>query len=514
MRGESRVNLMTATIFFVALFLPLLGKTFPALNPTREIVEKRELATAPAFDRAEISTFAGQYESYFNDHFGFRNALIHANNLVKLKVFQVSGSPKVLAGRRGWLYYTGNHVIEDLRGLNPLSSADLNQWRSVLEDKQNWLAARGIDYLLVIAPNKAAVYPEFLPRGLGPVGNETPVDQLVTYLRQYTRINVIDLRESLLAQKERGPLFLRLDTHWTPMGAFLAYRNVAGQIATRFPEVTPLTMDDMRTAPRLRDGGDLASMLGLQNELKEEVLGIGVREPVAARVGKVGKPRDPFAMATSDEALPRAVMFRDSFATGLVPFLSEDFSHIEYIWRRWNHKMPIEKIVTRLQPDIIIEEIVARKIRNLDVVTFGLQPAPTMAYPRRLFAFGPDPASRAGFQPLKQVALEIWESEIRVTSTGNDPHFMLPNIDFKGQEVLLFSLEFTSPAPSSLQLFFQTEAEPFFNEKNSYRVRTTKGQNKVEIPVNAAALNGKVRIDPGSVPGEYVFLEIEVRGAG
>jgi hypothetical protein len=54
--------------------------------------------------------------------------------------------------------------------------------------------------------------------------------------------------------------------------------------------------------------------------------------------------------------------------------------------------------------------------------------------------------------------------------------------------------------------------QPFFNEKTSFRVKTTRGHNSVEIPLTAASLNGKVRIDPGSVPGEYVFLAIGISG--
>lgn len=58
--------------------------------------------------------------------------------------------------------------------------------------------------------------------------------------------------------------------------------------------------------------------------------------------------------------LPRAVMFRDSFASSMIPFLSEHFRRIVYEWQgpnQFNYAL-----VEREKPDVVIQEMVERKL--------------------------------------------------------------------------------------------------------------------------------------------------------
>ena len=57
-----------------------------------------------------------------------------------------------------------------------------------------------------------------------------------------------------------------------------------------------------------------------------------------------------------DPSLPTAMVFRDSFAGRLIPFLSEHFSRASYFWQNEFDFDDIE----RQKPDIVIQEFVAR----------------------------------------------------------------------------------------------------------------------------------------------------------
>jgi hypothetical protein len=59
-----------------------------------------------------------------------------------------------------------------------------------------------------------------------------------------------------------------------------------------------------------------------------------------------------------NRALPRLVMFRDSFASALIPFLSEHFSRAVYLWQ-YNFD---PAVVESEHPDVVIEEWVGRKL--------------------------------------------------------------------------------------------------------------------------------------------------------
>jgi len=56
--------------------------------------------------------------------------------------------------------------------------------------------------------------------------------------------------------------------------------------------------------------------------------------------------------------VPRALIIRDSFASGLAPFLSEHFSRAVYLWQNYvgADAVRVEK------PAVVIQEIVGRHL--------------------------------------------------------------------------------------------------------------------------------------------------------
>ena len=53
-------------------------------------------------------------------------------------------------------------------------------------------------------------------------------------------------------------------------------------------------------------------------------------------------------------------MFRDSFATPLIPFLSEHCSRCVYLWQ----KDIAPEVVRAEQPDLVIHEMVGRRLQS------------------------------------------------------------------------------------------------------------------------------------------------------
>jgi anthranilate/para-aminobenzoate synthase component II len=54
-------------------------------------------------------------------------------------------------------------------------------------------------------------------------------------------------------------------------------------------------------------------------------------------------------------------MFRDSFTLNLAPLLSENFQRILYLWQ---YEVDM-KVVHKEHPDVVIQEIVERKLMNI-----------------------------------------------------------------------------------------------------------------------------------------------------
>ena len=68
-----------------------------------------------------------------------------------------------------------------------------------------------------------------------------------------------------------------------------------------------------------------------------------------------------------DASLPRAVIFRDSFVSPLVPFVSEHFSRAVYLWQ---NDFDANAVLIE-HPDVVIQEIVGRHL-------YGFIPSPEL----------------------------------------------------------------------------------------------------------------------------------------
>jgi hypothetical protein len=108
---------------------------------------------------------------------------------------------------------------------------------------------------------------------------------------------------------------------------------------------------------------DLAGMMGLTRVLTETDLTLVPRHPRRARVvepaGSAPTAEEGrLVTEVDDPSLPRAVIFRDSFVSRLVPFLSEHFSRAVYLWQNDFDAAAVE----REHPDVVIQEIVGRHL--------------------------------------------------------------------------------------------------------------------------------------------------------
>jgi len=363
-------------IFCLLLLAPLAGQFFK-LDPFSRHNENRELTERPEFGWSFpiLRKFPRQFQDYFNDNFGFRNALVRGNYLLRYELLGVSPSRMVIVGKDGWLYYTGNNEIEDCRGVTRFDSQQLALWTKAAVLKRDWLKQQGIRYLLVIPPNKSSIHPEFLPEGYGRVRKESGLDDYLSYLRRHTDLEVVDLRPPLLAAKGERSLFHRTDTHWNDYGAFLGYREMMRPLAAWFPAVRPFELEDFSVALKKGPAGDLAGMIGGTEFLSDENYLFTPRVPFTAKKVETNNTiRDPFTMQKEGAGLPRAVIFRDSFFTALVPFVAEHFSSSHFLWQRWNSNTEMEGIVRKYQPDVVIEEVVERLIKESSDPFAGVVP--------------------------------------------------------------------------------------------------------------------------------------------
>jgi alginate O-acetyltransferase complex protein AlgJ len=322
---------------------------------------QRDEAPAPQAGGALASAAAA-----FDGQFAFRARFVAAQAWLRTRVFGVSPLLTVWRGRDGWWFYADDGAVEDATNASALTEAELDDWRTTLQRTRDWLAASGIAYVFVIAPDKPTIYPEFLPAGIHVRPGPTRVDQVVAELRAKTTVPVIDLRAPLRAAKADARIYHRTDSHWNDLGAVMGYRAIVGALHDQTSLVQPpYGRDAFDAITRDEPGWDLAGMLGLAGTIRETAHVLELRRPRRARIVEpppdgrgLGVPR--LVTEVDDASLPRAVFYRDSFGSALVPFLAEHFRRMVVLWEY----DIVPATIREERPDVVIQEWAGRRLHT------------------------------------------------------------------------------------------------------------------------------------------------------
>lgn len=330
--------------------------------------EKRDLAEFPAWkaDWEAVAGFPAGFTAWFDDHFAFRTSLVGLSSRIHYFVLGVSPNPSVVKGSDGWLYYGGDAGMDDYTRREPFTAAQVAEWRDSIVRTHAWLRARGIAYVFAIAPDKHVIYPEDLPSTIRPRPGPSRLEQLYAAL-EGTAVPVVDFRPALREAKAMERVYDLTDTHWNRRGAFVAYQQLIEAVRRQSPEVGPArTRADFDAVATEVEGQDLAGMIGLKSVLREVALELRPRTPRRARVvapegerpeSQVGR----LITEVPDSRLPRAVFFRDSFVTRVVPYLSEHFSRAVYLWQ---NNFDSDEVLNE-RATVVVQEIVGRHLVNV-----------------------------------------------------------------------------------------------------------------------------------------------------
>jgi hypothetical protein len=361
--GSPAARWLLAAVFAIAISLPLAANLAGA-DGADPAAENRELAAFPhlAGSWPSIAAFGPQLGAWFDDHFGFRSTLVRWNAESRLFLLGVSPSPTVVKGHDGWFFYGDDKSIEDYTNAEPMTAEAVANWRAAILRASKWLRARGIAYVFTIAPDKHVLYDEEMPSTLSRITGISRTDQLFTAL-QDTGL-AVDVRRPLEEAKRSERIYQQTDTHWNDRGAFVAYQRIIGAVRARVPTTPPAwTRGNFEPVERRVAAMDLAGMMGLKRVLEETDLVLVPRRHRRARVieppgGAPTAEEGTLITEIDDPSLPRAVIFRDSFVSRLVPFLSEHFSRAVYLWQNDFDA----DVVEREHPDVVVQEIVGRHL--------------------------------------------------------------------------------------------------------------------------------------------------------
>lgn len=165
-----------------------------------------------------------EFEEWFSQQVGLRGVLVRTANQMAYSLFQELPQGKgtrVVSGREGFLYESG--YVDAYRRGGQRTREELRRVSASTRRLQDRLAADGIDFWLVIAPSKAEIYPEYLPRQADVAGRparRSHYEDMIGFLRE-DGVNVVDAHALFLEWKQDAAipmLFPKGGTHWNRYG--------------------------------------------------------------------------------------------------------------------------------------------------------------------------------------------------------------------------------------------------------------------------------------------------------
>lgn len=294
-RSEARAG----RIVFIASFL-LLIFAVPLVQTAWELRRGEPVQALEVFSAPPTTEGLTAFERALEDRSVVARAVRerwHWLSFVTLR----AGNQKAVVARDGSIFFRPSLDFALAPGFMDDPQAQGHPLPAILAFRDS-LRRQGVELVLLIAPGKESIYPEWLsrryPLSAGPPANR----DMNAFLAELERAGVPALypAEALWQGKARGQMYLRQDTHWTPEGMALVADQVAAVLGAKLRGPGGLTT---RAVPVSRHG-DLYDMLGLPAYLPAP---LPPERVVTQQVlGADGQPVEP------DESSP-VVLLGDSF---------------------------------------------------------------------------------------------------------------------------------------------------------------------------------------------------------
>jgi hypothetical protein len=290
----------------------------------------------------------------------------------------------VAIGRDGWLFHRDNLAFEQVTADRRLADPEIAAWRSLLTNCEEWMRERKIAFVFLIAPEKHVVYHDYLPSG-SIVSDERPVSALVRALSGSPRIQPIYPVDALRAERASCDTYHAVGSHWNSFGAFVAYRELASQIAKQ-AKIPVMDTQDVTFGLSPPHAGDLG--VRLDPEMLAPEQGVLAMLAKSRRIfeSRLYARGHVAVYENFDRDLPKAVVFRDSASSWLLPFLSESFSRVVAV----SSPHVYRELVESEKPDVVILEIIERYVHDAIESPFCARKIPF----KDLTSFSPDDLGR------------------------------------------------------------------------------------------------------------------------
>lgn len=345
---NQRFKFLFVGFIFMTMLAPLISDVFNIDAGNKNTISNEAIPNIVENERLNMK-FPSQFDDYYSQNFPLRSLLISYYHKLSISLFNETSNDKVILGKENMLYF--NETLDDYQRLKTLTNEEVMRLNEVFRVLNNSLSNTNTTLHLLIAPNKSTIYPEYMPDDYSVSESESTLEKVQSMI---TSIPIIDVTSVLLEYKEvySEHLYHKKDSHWNNLGAYVAYMQTMKELNE---EYLRFDLFDVTTTNNWQ--GDLATMLF--PALKHNDLQYDLKLPETFTFTRPIRQLDDVQIETiNTQGNNSLVMYRDSFANALIPYLSQSFNQSGY-YRNFPYDL---EIIRDNNPDHLVLEIAQRNI--------------------------------------------------------------------------------------------------------------------------------------------------------
>ena len=293
------------------------------------------------WERLTSGTFVSEYEEYVSDQFAFRDICVVLRSAFS-SFLGKSESNGVYKSKDGYL-------IQDFK--KPSEENMRKQVNAIYDFTKEYSKLK---HYIAIVPNAVSVLADKLPTNAPVYDQNIYIDNLEKELG--SDLKFIDLRKSLTAHKKEY-IFYKTDHHWTTLGAWYGYQKIAKEMGlknglqTKY-EVLNVTSAFQGTLSATSGYGTytydtISTYIDKEDKLSTLVYYVEEqeKEPTLYKEEAL-KNRDKYQVFlggnhplveidTNADSKKTLLIFKDSYANCVIPFLAHDYKKIVVVDPRY-----------------------------------------------------------------------------------------------------------------------------------------------------------------------------------
>jgi len=494
---------------FIAIFMAMLTLPLVFVNLSSDRVsvqENRMLAPCPklADIKNHPETFIRDFDAWFKDSTGFKEQLVSLYNVMGKNTWfngfwYKDGQYTYLIGEQGHHYFADvdGALISKYQGKQFVSDEQLTHLAVGLEEVKAYLDKQGIPLVVMICTDKESIYPEFYPKSITRGSEPIQLDEITGYLQEHTTVDVFNIRQALVAEKDNFLLYYIIDTmsftadfaHYNQIGAFFAYRELMRYINKYFPQIISYELNDVDICYDEKERPHVS--------LKQKKLYRKLDQPFFDDAG--------YACENTESGLPVILFMRDSYAAEeyIGKYIAQQFGKAIFI--PFPYLENFEEYIDKYKPDIVVFE---SSERGFEYFSECVSRIPITDLELKYIDHIPIPSESIGININDIHSLNVVDDNLTLYCGDIDPQIYFPV-----QEQLskpfgnpYIEIECTNNKLGTLQVFYDFGGG--FSEENSVRqyIGELSEMTKICLRIvnwQAGSNLYSIRIDP---PDGTVFV--------